>query len=162
MSQRVFAMSLMHKIRWYHAVLAVVTLLAYFSGDWGFIHDLLGYGVGIVIVLRLVWAVFNPRQLGLNRFYPVFDGISWANGLTHPAISKSLILAIAVSVILATVTGLMTLGDGGEAFDDIHEGVSGIVIWAVVLHGAYLYVVKRPLARFMLYRTDPTKKGAKG
>jgi cytochrome b len=162
MSQRVFAMSLMHKIRWYHAVLAVVTLLAYFSGDWGFIHDLLGYGVGIVIVLRLVWAVFNPRQLGLNRFYPVFDGISWANGPTHPAISKSLILAIAVSVILATVTGLMTLGDGGEAFDDIHEGVSGIVIWAVVLHGAYLYVVKRPLARFMLYRTDPTKKGAKG
>jgi len=106
--------------------------------------------------------VFNPRQLGLNRFYPVFDGISWANGLTHPAISKSLILAIAVSVILATVTGLMTLGDGGEAFDDIQEGVSGIVIWAVVLHGAYLYVVKRPLARFMLYRTDPTKKGAKG
>ncbi len=162
MSQRVIAMSLIHKIRWYHAVLAVVTLLAYFSGDWGFIHDLLGYGVGVIIVLRLVWAVFNPRQIGLNRFYPVFDGISWANGLTHPAISKSLIFAIAVSLILATVTGLMTLGDGGEVVDDIHEGVSGIVIWVVVPHGAYLYLVKRPLARFMLYRTDPTKKGAKG
>ena len=25
----------------------------------------------------------------------------------------------------------MTLGEGGEAFDDLHEGVSGIVIWAV-------------------------------
>ena len=153
-------MSLMHKIRWYHAVLAVLTLLAYFSGDFGFIHDILGYGVGIIIVLRLIWAVFNPRQLGLNRFYPVFDGIEWTNAITHPAISKSLILAIAVSVILATVTGLMTLGDGGEAFDDLHEGVSSIVIWAVILHGAYLYLIKRPLARFMLYRDNPAKKGS--
>ena len=153
-------MSLMHKIRWYHAVLAVLTLLAYFSGDFGFIHDILGYGVGIIIVLRLIWAVFNPRQLGLNRFYPVFDGIEWTNAITHPAISKSLILAIAVSVILATVTGLMTLGDGGEAFDDLHEGVSSIVIWAVILHGGYLYLIKRPLARFMLYRDNPAKKGS--
>ena len=153
-------MSLMHKIRWYHAVLAVLTLLAYFSSDLGFIHDWLGYGVGVIIVLRLGWAVFNPRQLGLNRFHPVFDGIEWTNAITHPAISKSLILAVAVSVILATVTGLMTLGDGGEAFDDLHEGVSGIVIWAVVFHGAYLYLIKRPLARFMLYRDNPGKKSS--
>lgn len=142
----------MHKIRSYHATLAVVTLLAYFTGDFGFIHDWLGYVVGVIIIARLIWAVFNPRQLGLNKFYPVFDGISWANGLTHPAVSKTL--------ILATLTGLMTLGEGGEAFDDLHEGVSGIVIWAVVLHGGYLYLVKRPLARFMLYRDNPGKKGS--
>jgi len=152
-------MNLMHKIRWYHAVLAVTTLLAYFTGDFGFIHDWLGYAVGVIIILRLGWAVFNPRQLGLNRFYPVFDGIEWTNAITHPAISKTLILAVAVSVILATATGLLTLIDGGEVFDDLHEGVSGAVIWAVVLHGGYLYLVKRPLARFMLYRDNPAKKG---
>ncbi len=89
----------------------------------------------MIVVLRLGWAVFNPRQLGLNKFYPVFDGISWLKGLTHPAISKLLVLTIAVSVILATLTGLLTLMDGGEAYEDIHEGVSEIVIWAVVLHG---------------------------
>ncbi len=150
----------MHKIRWYHAVLAVITLLAYFTGDFGFIHDWLGYAVGVIIIARLGWAVFNPRQLGLNKFYPVFDGIEWTNAITHPAISKSLILAIAVSVILATVTGLMTLGDGGEAFEDLHEGVSSMVIWAVVLHGGYLYLIKRPLARFMLYRDNPARKGS--
>jgi len=152
-------MNLMHKIRWYHAVLAVTTLLAYFTGDFGFIHDWLGYAVGVIIILRLGWAVFNPRQLGLSRFYPVFDGIEWTNAITHPAISKTLILAVAVSVILATATGLLTLIDGGEVFDDLHEGVSGAVIWAVVLHGGYLYLVKRPLARFMLYRDNPAKKG---
>ena len=153
-------MSLMHKIRWYHAVLACITLLAYFSGDFGFIHDLLGYGVGVIIVVRLAWAVFNPRQLGLNRFYPVFDGIELTNAITHPAISKALILSVALSVILATVTGLMTLGDGGEFIDEFHEGVSELVIWAVFLHGGYLYLIKRPLARFMLYRDNTTKKCA--
>ena len=153
-------MSLMHKVRWYHAVLAITTLLAYFTGDFGFIHDWLGYVVGVIIVARLGWAVFNPRQLGLNRFYPVFDGIEWTNAITHPAISKSLILAVAVSVIVATATGLLTLTDDGEIFDDLHEGVSGIVIWLVVAHGGDLYLIKRPLARFMLYRDNPEKKGS--
>lgn len=151
-------MSLMHKIRWYHAALGVITLLAYLTGGFGLIHDWLGYVVGVIVVLRLGWAVANPRQLGLNRFYPVFDGIGWTNAPTHPAISKTLILAVAVTVILATATGLLTLMDGGHIFDDIHEGVSGLVIWVVAIHGAYLYLAKRPLARFMLYRDDPTKR----
>jgi cytochrome b len=56
-------MSLMHKIRVYHAALAILTLLAYFTGDFDFIHDWLGYAVGVIIVARLGWAVFNPRQL---------------------------------------------------------------------------------------------------
>jgi len=151
-------MSLMHKIRWYHAALAIITLLAYFSGDFGTIHDWLGYAVAAIILARLGWAVLNPRQLGLNKFYPHFEGLDWSNALSHPAISKSLILAVAVTVILATVTGLLTLADGGHVFEDIHEGLSGLVIWAVALHAGYLYLMKRPLARFMLYRDDPTKK----
>ncbi len=154
-------MSLMHKVRVYHAALAIVVLLAYLTGDFGAIHDWLGYGVATIVVFRLLWAVFNPRQLGLNRFYPVFDGISWANGLTHPAISKALILAVAVATILATATGLLILDDH-SAWDDLHEGVSGLVIWAVATHAIYLFLVKRPLANFMLYRADPTRKKNKG
>ena len=65
-----------------------------------------------------------------------------------------------MSVIVATATGLLTLTDDGEIFDDLHEGVSGIVIWLVVAHGGYLYLIKRPLARFMLYRDNPEKKGS--
>ena len=114
-------MSLLHKIRWYHAALVILTLLAYFTGDFGAIHDWLGYAVGVIIVLRLGWAVLNPRQLGLNKFYPHFEGLDWHNALSHPAISKSLILVVAVTVILATVTGLMTLGEGGHVFEDIHR-----------------------------------------
>ena len=122
-------------------------MLAYFTVDFGLIHDWLGYAVAVIIVLRLGWAVFNPRQLGLNRFYPVFDGIGWPNAITHPAINKTLILAVAFSVILATATGLLTLIECGEVFDDQHEGVSGLVIYLVIAHAAYLYLLRETFAR---------------
>ena len=60
--------------------------------------------------------------------------------------------------IMATVTGLLTLIECGEVFDDLHEGVSGLVIYLMIAHAAYLYLLKRSLARFMLYRADPSKK----
>ena len=72
-------MSLMDKVRFYHAALSVMTVLTYLSGDFGLIYDWLGYGVAVVLSLRLLWAVFNPRQLGLNHFYPDFDGLRFDN-----------------------------------------------------------------------------------
>lgn len=145
-------MSLMHKVRVYHAALAALTLLAYLSGDLGVVHDVLGYGVAVIIFLRLIWAVFNPRQLGLNRFYPDFDGLRFDNAYRHPAVSKALILGIAVTLIGATVTGVALEGGEDEFIEDIHEALSNLLMVFVVAHGAYLLLFKRPLARFMLYR----------
>ena len=106
-------MSLMHKVRVYHAALAVLTVLAYLTGDFGLVHDWLGYGVAIVIGLRLLWALFNPRQLGLNRFYPAFDGLRFDNFYRHAAVSKILILGIVITLSGATLTGVAM--DGGSA-----------------------------------------------
>ena len=105
-------MALMQKVRIYHAGLAVLTVIAYLTGDFGIVHDWIGYGVAAIIGFRLLWALFNPRQLGLNRFYPQFDGLRFDNAFRHPAVSKALILGIAVSLIGATLTGVAM--DGGE------------------------------------------------
>ncbi|MFT5487180.1 MAG: cytochrome b [Paracoccaceae bacterium] len=174
-------MSLMHKVRVYHAALAVLTVLAYLTGDFGIVHDWLGYGVAIVIALRLLWAVFNPRQLGLNRFYPAFDGLRFDNFYRHTAVSKTLILGIVITLCAATLTGVAMdggeaiglaevevvgtalanghdgndeggNGDGGDFLEDIHEVFSNFLIFFVILHAGYLLLFKRPLARFMLYR----------
>lgn len=77
-------MSLMHKVRFYHAALAILTVLAYLSGDFGLVHDWLGYGVAVVIALRLLWAVFNPRQLGLNASIRTSMGCAW----TMPTVTR--------------------------------------------------------------------------
>jgi len=112
-------MALMQKVRTYHAALAILTVLAFLTGDFGLVHDWLGYGVAAIIGFRLLWALFNPRQLGLNRFYPEFDGLRFDNAYRHPAVSKALILGIAISLVGATVRGVAM--DGGRAigFADI-------------------------------------------
>lgn len=106
-------MKAIHLIRWYHAALAVLSVLAYLTGELGLIHSWLGYGVAVIIVLRLGFALTGVRQLGLEKFYPSFDELQLGNMLTHPVISRSLLLGIAVSLILTVLTGIFM--DGGKA-----------------------------------------------
>ena len=148
-------MNLMQRIRAYHITLATVTILAFVTGDFGFIHDVLGYALAAVIVLRLLWALFNPRQVGLNRFYPQFEGLRTDNWTRHPGVSQTLILGIAITLIGATITGvLLPAGgeEGHEFWEELHESFSNLVILLVILHAMYLLAFRRPLARFMLYR----------
>lgn len=148
-------MNLMQRIRAYHITLGTLTILAFVTGDFGFIHDVLGYGVAAIIVFRLLWAVFNPRQLGLNRFYPQFEGLRTDNWTRHPGVSQTLILCIAITVIGATVTGILLPpgGEDGHVFwEELHESFSNLVIVTVILHALYLLAFRRPLAKFMLYR----------
>jgi cytochrome b len=173
-------MSLIHRIRIYHACLGIGAVLAFLTGDFGLIHDWIGYAVALIIVFRLLWAAFNPRQLGLSRFYPEFEGLRFDNAFRHPAVSKALILGVVVTVTGATLTGVLMDGGraigladitvvspafangdegrpesggfGREVLEEIHETFSNLMILFVILHAGYLLLFKRPLARFMLYR----------
>jgi cytochrome b len=104
----------MHSIRAYHAVLALLVLLAYVTSEWGTIHAWLGYGVGLMIVIRLGLAASGLPQLGLERFYPHFTGLNLSRITTHPAISRSILLAIAISLVTVTATGMFM--DAGRTF----------------------------------------------
>ncbi|ANP45818.1 cytochrome b/b6 domain-containing protein [Candidatus Viadribacter manganicus] len=108
----------MHRLRAYHALLAVLAIAAYLSAEWGRIHAWFGYGVAAVIVLRLALALTGAPQLGLMRFYPHFEGMKLGNAMTHPAISRTLLLAIAISLLGVTGTGIVM--DRGRAI-----GVAG-------------------------------------
>lgn len=99
-------MSMLSKIRLYHCALASLAILAYVTGEMGIVHAWLGYGVALVIVLRLLWALFGSRQVGLMRFYPSFEGLRADNIFTHPVISKVLMLGIAISLIATVSTGV--------------------------------------------------------
>ena len=98
--------------------------------------------------------MFNPKQLGLNRFYPGFEGLRFDRWLRHPGVSQTLILGIAITLSAATVTGLLidpAAEDGGWMLE-IHDSFSNLVILLVILHVLYLLAFKRPLAKYMLYR----------
>lgn len=103
----------MKALRLHHAGLAILVVAAYLSGEAGLIHAWLGYAVAALIAVRLVMAVTGAPQLGLARFYPHFAGLKLDTAFTHPAISRSLLLGIALCTIGATGTGLLM--DRGQA-----------------------------------------------
>lgn len=110
----------MQRLRIYHLFLAMLVLAAYFTGDDDRVHAWLGYGVAAVIAVRMLMALAGAPQLGLMRFYPQFEGLKLGTALTHPAISRSLLLGIAVCTIGAVGTGIWmdrghTFGMGGPA-----------------------------------------------
>lgn len=173
----------MQLIRALHAALAALAGLAYVTGEWGAVHAWLGYGVAAVVLLRLVTAlsgrIAGIWTLGLQRFYPHFAGLHFDNVLSHPAVSRVLIAAIAVSVIGATATGIAM--DGGrtlglaadvivapamadearqdrpkrtpaeKALKEAHEVLANLMLLTVGAHVGYLLLFRRPLARFMLF-----------
>jgi cytochrome b len=182
-------MSIMQGLRFYHAVLGLLVIAAFLTGELGTIHAVLGYTIAVIIVGRLVAALSGLRQLGLSRFYPQFEGLTLGNAFTHPAISKTLLVGIAACLILATATGIAldrgrALGlatgavateahardnsrehhrdaeaGGGKREDgivgELHEGLSNFLMIIVGLHVVYLFLFKRPLARFMLFIAVP-------
>lgn len=106
-------MAVMHRIRIFHAFLALTVLAAYFSAEMGLIHAWLGYGVAGFILFRLIWALSGVPQLGLERFYPSFKDLHLKGMATNPVISRVLLAGIAISVIGATGTGVLM--DNGRA-----------------------------------------------
>lgn len=171
-------MNIMNRIRIYHATLATLAILSYLTGELGIVHAWLGYGVAIVIILRLLWAMSGERQVGLMRFYPSFEGLKFDNAFTHPAISKTLMLGIAVSLLAVTGTGIAidkgkSIGiakaqmvsaayadddeseDGTEKEEGLltesHEISANLLLLFVGLHVGYLLLFKFPLAKFMLF-----------
>ena len=99
--------------------------------------------------------------------------------MTHPAVSRTILVVIAVSLIGATATGIAM--DGGRAvglaeisvvapaqaeearrsrparslgekvLKEAHELLANLMLLAVGGHVGYLLLFRRPLARFMLF-----------
>lgn len=119
-------MQIMRRLRSYHAILAIVVVLAYVTGDDNWFHAWLGYGVAAIIILRLAWAMTGNPQLGLMRFYPHFDGLRLSTAMTHPAISRTLLLGIAACLIGVTLTGIAM--DRGHAFGVAQPAISASAV----------------------------------
>jgi cytochrome b len=173
----------MNRIRLYHATLAILAILAYLTGEMDMVHAWLGYGVALVLVVRLLWALTGDKQMGLMRFYPPFQGIQGVDVMRHPAISKILMLGIMLSVLAVTITGItMDKGkavglanaaliahayadDDGQAQEqeeseglltETHELFANLMLLFVGMHVTYLLIFKFSLARFMVFL--PKKK----
>ncbi len=126
-------MSAIYRLRAIHATLGVLAIASYLTAEeMDDVHAWLGYGVALAILMRFALAFAGAPQLGLFRFYPDFTGLKLGNLSTHPAISRTLLFGIALSLVTCAVTGIImdrgrTIGLAGEAApallsDDDHRG----------------------------------------
>lgn len=100
-------MTIFEKLRLSHAALAGLATAAYLTGEAGIIHAWLGYAVAVVLLARVVWGIFGPRQVGISRFLPDLAGLTQVRVLDHPAVSRLLIAGIVASLLLVTTTGVV-------------------------------------------------------
>lgn len=73
--------------------------------------------VVVILLIRMAIVFLGSPQLGMTRFYPHFDGLKLNNVVSHPAISRTLLLAIAACLITVTAAGLAM--DRGRAIIDL-------------------------------------------
>lgn len=104
----------MKALRFYHLLLAGITLLAYFTAEeLGLVHAWAGYLVAALLGVRLLLGVLRQRGFELRRLMPSLAAPPRGqDGIRHPIISRLLVLAILTSVAGAAGTGIaMDQGD---------------------------------------------------
>ncbi|MDP3905682.1 cytochrome b/b6 domain-containing protein [Novosphingobium sp.] len=142
----------MKALRFYHVLLAGLTLLAYFTAEeLGLVHAWTGYAVAAVLALRLVLGLVRKRGFELRRLVPSLAAPPRGqSGIRHPIISRLLVLAILTSVAGAAGTGIAmdqggTLvgnsirldderGEGREQGNEDHDQAAG---WPSLIPPAY-------------------------
>jgi len=103
----------LQKLRFWHTLVAVLAVTAYFTDEVRPLHQWLGYAIAAMILLRLLMAMSGAGPLGLQRFYPHFHDLRLGTLATNPVISRTLLLGIAISLLGVTATGLLM--DRGRA-----------------------------------------------
>lgn len=104
----------MKALRFYHLLLAGVTVLAYFTAEeLGLVHAWSGYVVAALLGVRLILRLARKRGFELRRLVPSLAAPPRGqDGIRHPIISRLLVVAILTCVAGAAGTGI-AMDQGG-------------------------------------------------
>lgn len=104
----------MKALRFYHLLLAGVTVLAYFTAEeLGLVHAWSGYVVAALLGVRLILGLARKRGFELRRLVPSLAAPPRGqDGIRHPILSRLLVVAILTCVAGAAGTGI-AMDQGG-------------------------------------------------
>lgn len=147
--------------RLFHWLFALSFLGAYLTADgerWRMLHVTLGYTMAGLLVFRVLYGLFGPRQAGLGLLWRKLTGApAWLKSLpaalaSGPAVNwrqgQNLLMALAVAALLAlvlplTVSGIATFHEwggalGGDWLEEIHEFFGEALLAVVLAHLAMI------------------------
>ena len=140
--------------RMLHWLMALSFTGAYLSADgdrWRLVHVSLGYTLAGLLVARVLWGLFGPRQARLSMLWRKLHGLpAWLKSLpgvasvatAQPAFrqGQNLLMALAIVLILVAVIPLTLSGYavwdewGGEWLEDVHEFFGNTLLALVLAH----------------------------
>lgn len=142
--------------RMFHWLFALSFLGAYLTADgerWRMLHVTLGYTMAGLLVFRVLYGIWGPRQAGLGLLWRklgaapawlasfkearALSAINWRQG-------QNLLMALAVIALLTmvvplTLTGYATFNDwgdflGGDWLGELHEFFGEAILFVVLAH----------------------------
>ncbi|MDO9090256.1 MAG: cytochrome b/b6 domain-containing protein [Burkholderiaceae bacterium] len=146
--------------RMFHWLFALSFLGAYVTADgehWRLVHVTLGYTMAGLLVARLLYGLFGPRQAGLGMlWHKITAGGAWLRSLTRVKSlaatqwrqGQNLLMALAIVALLAmvvplTLSGYASYNDwggslGGEWLEELHEFFGEAFLFVVLAHLALI------------------------
>jgi cytochrome b len=127
--------------RIFHWSLFVLVITAYFTGeDEGLvyqIHVTAGYGIGLLLLFRLVWGVIGGRHArftefvrslrDLSAYLRELRGLRAKRYVGHNPLGTLMVLVMMATLVAVLLSGLY----GGE---DLHEFLGEVIIVLAVVH----------------------------
>lgn len=176
-----------NRFRLFHALFALTFLAVYFSGDDGeLLHIWLGYGLVILIAIRLLLALIRIK--GFPPLWPNFR-----SGAVAVTVSRILVVALFLSASATLATGLTmvdnrrilgiaatqaitpayaddetleSLGSESRLFDseieELHEIAANATLIIAAIHVGFLLAFRRRFALNMLPGFGPATRNRSG
>jgi cytochrome b len=142
--------------RMFHWLFALSFLGAYLTADgerWRMLHVTLGYTMAGLLVFRVLYGLFGPRQAGLGLLWRKLTGApAWLRSLRDAASlsainwrqGQNLLMALAVVALMAlvvplTLTGYATFNEWGvfpgeDWLGELHEFFGETLLMVVLAH----------------------------
>lgn len=141
--------------RMLHWLMALSFTGAYLTADgdrWQIVHVTLGYTLAGLVVCRLLWGLFGPRQVRLSVLLRKLQALpDWLRSLTTPQAAwrqgQSLVMAPLIALIVVLVLPLTLSGYafweewGGHWLKHVHEFFGDAMLAVVLAHIALIAVL---------------------
>jgi len=135
-------------VRVFHWALVVGFFAAYLTGDeWDLAHEIIGYFVAALIVIRLLWGLFGSKHARFKDFlYSPSVIVTFLRDsmrfrakryLGHNPAGGVMVLALLAAISALSVTGtLLTLENYRqlEWLEELHEGLANGTLVLIALH----------------------------
>jgi cytochrome b len=150
-------------VRLTHWSVAVLFLSVYFlpeeGEDW---HEYLGYGLGALLLLRLLWGFVGSANARFSSFFPTPSRIrrylsrfpaSEAEWPGHNPLGGLMVVSLWLGLVLCALSGWLQTTDWfwGEDWPEmLHEYSANAVLALVCLHVPAVFIMQRISGRPLL------------